>query len=108
MIGAAERKILIILCYYILLGVFALATFTHAVRRLDNRANNYGKYFLCESTGIDPDNPEGCELGTPVTISILLICSNVLLGLLPAVNLTYAVNGRKLKQFFDQKIKTYA
>ncbi len=103
MIGAAERKILIILCYYIVLGVFTLATFTHGVRRSDKRANEYGKYFLCESTGIDPDNPESCELGNSEDISILLMCSNVLLGLLPAVNLIYAVNGRELKQFFNRK-----
>ena len=97
-IGTAERKILITLCYYVVLGVITLAS----VITLSTRNVNpdvVRNYFLCEALGVDPENP--CDksvfedrVAGPVVISLI----SALLGLLPAVNLIFTVNITDLKK----------
>ena len=102
-IGAAERKILIIFCYYVLLGVIALTSFTVATRNGTLFANAVADYWRCEIAGVDPEN--SCdrlrdsfeELTYPGLTSI----SYILLGIFPAVNLIFAVNIKELKQKFN-------
>jgi len=51
-IGAAERKSLIILCYYILLGVVAFSAFTVTTRNGTLFAAAIAEYWRCESAGL--------------------------------------------------------
>ena len=97
----AERRILIIFCYYVLLGVIALTAFTYSIVNSNTLLDEYKKYFLCESKGIDSNNPEGCDRSgfENNKIPALTILSYILLGIFPAVNLIYAVNATELKQF---------
>ena len=53
----AERKILIIFCYYVLLVVIALIAFTASTRTAVQFAAAVADYWRCELTGVDPENP---------------------------------------------------
>jgi len=101
-IGAAERKSLIILCYYILLGVVAFSAFTVSTRSSTLFANTIAEYWRCESAGLNSENScDGLrdllrQLGNPGLTS----ASYILLGIFPAVNLIFAVNVKEIKQKF--------
>ena len=101
-IGTAERKILIIFCYYVLLVTIALTAFTVTTRNIGQFAAAVADYWRCELTGVDPENP--CDgLIAPFrdrTHPVLTSFSFILLGLFPAVNLVFAVNISELKQKF--------
>ena len=98
----AERKILIIFCYYVLLVAIALTTFTVATSNIGPFEAAVADYWRCELTGVDPENP--CDelraslegLSFPVLSSF----SYILLWISPAVHLIFAVNISELKQKF--------
>ncbi len=104
--GTAEKKIFIIFCYYVVLGVIALTTFTLSVKNDDETIAEFQKYFVCEGKGIDPNNPEECDRSgferyqTPG----LTASAYILVGIFPAVSLIFAVNGKELKQFFKREL----
>jgi len=101
-VGAAERKILIIFCYYVLLGVIALTTFTVTTRNATLLADTVADYWQCEIAGVDPEN--SCDklrdLFEALTYPGLTSISSFLLGIFPAVNLIFAVNIEEIKQKF--------
>ena len=98
----AERKIIIIFCYYVLLVVIALIAFSATTRNGVQFAAALADYWRCELTGVDPENP--CdELRASLerlSFPILTSCAYILLGISPAVNLVFAVNISELKQKF--------
>ena len=98
----AERKILIIFCYYVLLVVIALTTFTVATSNIGPFKAAVADYWRCELTGVDPENP--CdELRASLeglSFPVLSSCSYILLWISPAVHLIFAVNISELKQKF--------
>ena len=98
-IDTAERKILIVFCYYVILGVIALTTFTINTKNSDRTTKEIVEYFGCESLG--PEEP--CDRsGFEAQLHPVLDClSYMLLGLFPAVNLIFAVNVKELKQWYS-------
>ena len=98
----AERKIVIIFCYYVLLVVIALIAFSATTRNGVRFAAALADYWRCELTGVDPENP--CdELRASLeglSFPVLTSCSYILLGISPAVHLVFAVNISELKQKF--------
>ncbi len=103
-LGTPEKKILIASCYYVLLGVISLSGLIQIIQHNEIIAREFGKYYICESTGINPDDPEECDRSeieqyrTPE----LVTCSFALLGMFPAVNLIFAVNITEYKQSFNR------
>ena len=96
-VGTAERKLLIIFCYYVVLGVIALTTFTVTTRNVELFTEELGQYFLCEAVGPeDPCDRSGFE---ELTHPELVAVSYVLLGIFPVFNVVFAVNVNELKQF---------
>lgn len=98
-IDTAERKILIIFCYYVLLGVIALITLTLATRNDNRLLEEIAAYFRCEFIGIDPQNPCDRSRYQELLNPELNCISYVLLGIFPVVNLVFAVNVEELKQW---------
>ena len=96
-LDTAERKILIIFCYYVILGVIALTTFTLSTKNSESVANGIVGYFGCESSG--PQTPCDRSGFEPQLNPVLDCLSYILLGLFPAVNLVFAVNVKELKQW---------
>ena len=95
-LGMAERKILIVLCYYVVVASFSLTQYTVVVRNLDAFDAQLEKYFICELSGHDPSNPcdrnEFRQLSNPGITAVTF----VLLGLFPLFNLIYALNYEEL------------
>ena len=95
---AVEVRVLIILCYFILLGVSALTTFSVSSQNIQHFTRELISYLLCESTGTT--NGKLCDrmafeqLSNPVPTAL----SFLLLGLYPVVNLIYVVYIQELKQ----------
>ncbi len=105
-LGTPEKKILIAFCYYVLVGVIALSELIQNFRHNEVIAREVGMYFICESGGIDPDDPEECDRSEfdQYRSPELVTCSFALAGIFPAVNLIFAVNIKQCKQSF---IKCY-
>ena len=97
-----ERKILVILCYYVLLGAIALTSYTLSTRNVEEFIKGVSHYFLCESPGMDPDSPCDRSGFENFSYPILTLFGYILLGLFPAVNLIFAVDIRELKQWCGQ------
>ena len=99
-IGTAERKILIIFCYYVLLVTIALTAFTVITRSIGQFAAAVADYWRCELTGVDPENPCDGLIASfrQYTNPVLTSFSYILWGLFPTVNLVFAVNISELKQ----------
>ena len=98
-IGTAERKILIIFCYYIVLGTFALITFTLATKNGDRFSSEVVGYFTCELRGIDSDKPCDRSRFEALSHPVLNCISFILLGIFPGINLIFVVNVEELKRW---------
>ena len=99
-ISTSERKILIVLCYYILLSVVALTGVTIPLRNSELLANALTEYWQCETAGVDSlCNRLRASFEEQTNPGIITV-SYVLLWIFPAVNLIFAVNISELKQKF--------
>lgn len=98
-IGAAERKILIVFCYYVLLAVIALTAFTLSTKNFPKTIRLFAEYFNCERNGHNSSNPCSRSEFERLNNATLTSFSYILLGLFPIVNLIYAVNIQELKVY---------
>ena len=98
-IDTAEKKILIIFCYYVILGVITLTTPTLATKNEQRVAEEITLYFTCESLGAEM-NCDSQRSSYQELLNPALNClSYILLGIFPAINLIFAVNTEELKQW---------
>ncbi len=105
---AVETKVLIVLCYYVILGAAVLSIFTFALFNINIK--QLVAYFTCEARGKSASNTNFSECekqlkaiqstDNPIPISLAI----VVLGFLPVVNLVYIVKCSDLKR----KLKTYS
>lgn len=102
-IGTAERKILIVFVYYIILVVIALTAFTLTIRDEEEFSSAVLRYFECESKGVDPDNP--CDPSSYIKLLHIALTSlsYILLGLFPMVNFIFVISVRELKQYMRKQ-----
>ena len=99
--GPAEKKILIIFCYYVLLSVIAIIAFTLATRNVERFSSEIAKYFVCETDGHDSSQPCNRDIFENLTFPGITTISYVLLGISPAVNLLFAANIQEIKEIFS-------
>ena len=92
----AERKILIVLCYYVVVASFSLTQYTVVIRNLDAFNMQLEKYFICELNGHDPSNPCDRNRFRQLSNPGLTALTFILLGLFPLFNLIYALNYEEL------------
>ena len=99
---------LIVLCYYVIIGAAVLSIFTNALVKIDLKALR--EYFSCEAKGLPPpsSNISNCETEKSTILETVNPIPNavaiLILGFLPVVNLVYVVKFSELKS----KIKTYS
>ena len=105
---SSEIKVLIVLCYYIILGVVVLSTLTIAMTTLSQLLTEVTKYFDCEGQPQSLENnvttnstsDSTCDrrplerLVDPIPTTIAFI----VIGIYPAVNLVYTWNYQELKE----------
>ena len=98
----AEKKILVILLYYIVLVLIGLFPFTHLLVTRERTQRTLLDYFTCESIRNNHSNLD-CDKGKIVTTHIpgLFTATNVAQGLLPAF-LLVAFATKTLKTKFVQ------
>ena len=97
-INAAERKILIVFVYEVIILLLILYGRILDVRDRERFLTEIHCYFQCESMGMDPENP--CDTTNYMNIVTLVMTSIsfILLGLFPLVNFLFVVNIQVLKQ----------
>lgn len=96
-LGTAEKKIIIVFSYYLLLEVVALASFVQNSQTSDEFTDSLSSYFACESK-----LPGHCDCyrnsALQFTFSGLSDTAYILFALYPLVNLVYAVEFNELKK----------
>ena len=96
-INTPDRKILIILCYYVISTVLSLTSFTLDMRNSKPFAEQLRSYLVCEAAGHDPSAPCDQSGFEQLAYPGVFIVAYALLSLFPAVNLVYAVNVAELR-----------
>ena len=104
-IGTAERKILITFCYYVLLAVVDLTSFTIATRNSELFVEELFNYFTCEQNGNNPNSPCDTNNFRRLSTPWLTIVSLFLINLVPVVHLVYVVKINELKKKFMNCVK---
>ena len=92
MISTAEKKLLAVLCYYILFGITALVSFAFYLAQKETLTATTIQYFTCEATGHVPGKCDRGLFEQHDDIWWLICISFILLGFIPTVNLIFVVN----------------
>ena len=100
MVGTAERKILIVFCFYIMLAMLVMTAYTIVSRNEEVLMAAIKEYWQCEAIGIDPDRPciKMRASFEELTYPGLNILAYLIFGLFPAINLIFVVNIKELKK----------
>ena len=103
-LGTAEKKVLIVFLYYVLLGVISLVSFGISIQTGSIYTSALKSYFACERT-----NPGNCDderaAAAQSTFPGLTDTTYILLALYPLVNLVYAFNFNELKEIWNMQFK---
>lgn len=99
----AECKLLVILCYAVVLGVLGITHFGVLTATQEEYIAALEAYFSCELTGI----PNNCSRSSfqQYTHPSLLFSTYIIIGLIPAVNLTYVINWTSAKKMVFHYLK---
>ena len=95
-ISTPETKILIVLCYYFLFGVVSLSYFSIESANREDYLLAIQRYFICEAagSGTECDRSGFDNFGYRWVGSLVFL----MLGLIPAVNLTFVINWTVAKE----------
>lgn len=97
-IQKVELKILLVLCYWIVTGMFTFLIIAMRFWRKLRPAEEFAVYFGCESRGI-PDTPcDRSAIDDNILNQALYDGVLMIYGTYPAVNLLYAVNIADIRQ----------
>lgn len=99
---SSEKKLFIILCYYVVFGTISLTAFSMSARNVEAYAAELGQYFLCTATRTTEDCQHYQDVAETHTPLELAMTAYLLLGLFPAVNLMYAVRVPRWVLVFPQ------
>ena len=97
-VSTAEKKLLIVFCYYIFLQVIAFVTFSLSEQGADTLQTELLSYFLCEQDGHDPGNPCSREGFENIINPGVTTLSFILAMMAPSVNFVFVVDYHELKQ----------
>ena len=96
-LSTAQKKILVSLCYYVVMAVVSITSYTISLRNADPFATHLRNYFSCEAPGHNPDalcdRSPFRQLANPEISTI----GHILLALIPLANLVYVLNARDVK-----------
>ena len=99
--GTAQKKVLVVFCYYVALSVVNLTSYTVLSRNSPVLREHVQRYFFCELSGHDSSKPcsrsefENMTNAAEITLSYIL-----LIAVFPVVNLVYIVNIQELKELW--------
>ena len=93
--STAEKKLLIVFCYYVLVGTINLINFSLSTSRETRKAEAIAQHFACEATGYVPGNCDRALFQQYDDYWWLSCIAYILLGFVPTVNLVFAINFQK-------------
>ena len=97
--GTAEKKLLIVFCYFILMTVITIASSTLLVKKNSELLGSIQKYFTCEQGGHNPNNP--CSRSDIDNMLYPLdTLGFMMFSLFPVITLLYVINIQELKEFW--------
>ena len=97
-VSTAEKKLVIVFCYYIFLQVIAFVTFSVTQQVSDTLQTELFSYFICEQNGNDPSNPCSRSGFEGLINPVIILLSYVLAMFAPAVNFVFVVDYKETKQ----------
>ncbi len=95
-IHIAQAKILIVLVFYIAVGLGTLSAYASFAREGPRFRDELERYFICEATG--PREPCDRSRYNDYNIPVFEAVAYIVLGLIGIANLTYAMNYRKMRE----------
>ena len=102
--GTAEKKLLILLCYYVAWAAVIITLLTLNIRMGSHITNNSQRFLFCELGSQNSSNL--CKISDHDSIGSMFVFLNVLalflFSLFPYVNLVYAVNIQELKELWKK------
>ena len=105
-LGKAEKKVLIVITYFVLLATLAVASFSHYAVVKIAYEDAISQYFTCER--LQPGNCEAYRNeAEKYQVPGFPGIAYVLFSLFPVVNLVYVFNHKELKDIFTSIIKKY-
>ena len=108
-LSKAEKKLMILLVYYLVFTVVLEVYFLVALKNGDKLEKAAGEFFACEAGGHNPASPcpKDYEKHTHPWLQMVL---HIVLSLVPAISLVFIVNSNRVKrraqQRFSKRLKT--
>ena len=98
--GTPERKLLLFLCYYVIFGSETLVTFVVSTKKSGTYIAAVSNYFACEANGNGTSGRCDAERKGFESLNHfqLTVLAYILLALLPAMNLVFVMNCKKIKE----------
>lgn len=96
-IQKAQAKLLLMMCYYTLIGMIAITGYTFLITTNRKSSESFQTYFiLCQSAGVQVD----LDCGQPpeVKVHALTPVSMILIALVPSITLMFTANCTCLKK----------
>lgn len=92
----AQAKLLLIMCYYTLIGMIAITGYTFLITTNRKSSESFQAYFICQSVGVQAD----LDCGQPpeVKVHALAPVSVILIALVPSITLMFTANCTCLKK----------
>ena len=103
-------KILILSYYFIIFGIIVLITLSYSIRDGDIILDKLLDYFACQARGYDNDNTcyaEHEELESHLKPG-LSMATSFLLGLVPWLNLLFAIQVSDIKKLIHKVTRIYS
>ncbi len=101
--GVAEKKLVIIFVYFVVLEVVGFVVFSLSQRNASQLTQELVKYFTCELNGHYPANPCDRTAFERFQQPTILIISYILLLLTPLVNMVYVMDFQFLRSKMSSK-----
>jgi len=93
-------KLMLVLCYYMLITIMTIVTFSLMLRNEEILQTRIMDYFLCESQGVTSQCQRNFEeFNSAVALALTL----VILALYPLYVLIFAINYREVKELYQMK-----
>ena len=102
---AAERKLLLVLFYYVTFGIVMLSYLAVQSADKDYISSALEQYFICEAPGSGADCSRS-EFDKPVYAG-LVTATFLMLGFLPCVNLIFVVSWQGVKEFCQGVFRSF-
>ncbi len=103
--STAEKKLLVIFTYYILMQIFSFAFFSLSEQTLDALWTELFHYFICEQNENDPANPCSRSEFERLVYGEIKVPGLILTLAAPIMNFIFVVDYLELKEYFQKRRK---